>query len=89
VRQSGRKRRNHVSVIQITNLKYNGSAKDGTMLQASYLVYVLAAVYGIVGVVVVRRALKPNCRICLHRDSCPNREGDHPSEAAKSTCLGG
>jgi hypothetical protein len=59
------------------------------MLQASHLIYALAAVYCVIGAVVLRRAFKPNCRICLHRDSCPNREGDHPSEAAKSTCLGG
>jgi hypothetical protein len=58
------------------------------MLQVPHLLYVLAPIYLIIGVVVVRRALKPNCRVCLHRHSCPNREGDHPSEAAKSSCLG-
>jgi hypothetical protein len=58
------------------------------MLHASHLIYVLAAVYGIIGVVVLRRTFKPNCRVCLHRQSCPNREGDQPSEAVKSTCLG-
>lgn len=58
------------------------------MLHASHLIYLLAAVYGIVGVVVLRRAFKASCRICLHRDVCPNREGDHPSDEAKSTCLG-
>jgi hypothetical protein len=58
------------------------------MPQASHVTSVLAAVYCIIGVLVLRRAFKPNCRICLHRDTCPNREGDHPSEAAKSTCLG-
>jgi hypothetical protein len=60
------------------------------MFQASHLVFLLlAAVYSIIGVVVVRGAFKPNCRVCLYRQSCPNREGDHPSEAAKPTCLGG
>ena len=58
------------------------------MLHASSLIYFFAAVYGIVGVVVLRRAFKPSCRICLHRDACPNREGDHPSDAVRSTCLG-
>jgi len=60
------------------------------MLQTSHIIiYVLAAAaYTIIGGVVLRRAFKPNCRVCLHRQSCPNREGDHPSEAARSTCLG-
>ena len=58
------------------------------MLQASHLLYLLASVYAIGGVVVLRRALKPNCRLCLHRDVCPNRDGDHPSDAAEETCLG-
>jgi hypothetical protein len=58
------------------------------MLQVPHLVYVLAPVYVIIGVVVARRALKPSCRVCLHRHSCPDREGDHPSKAAESTCLG-
>jgi hypothetical protein len=60
------------------------------MLQAFHLIiYVLAAAYGIIGGVVLLRAFRPNCRVCLHRHACPNREGDHPSEAAKLTCLGG
>ena len=58
------------------------------MLQVPHLFYVLAPIYLIIGVVVVRRAFRPSCRVCLYRHSCPNREGDHPSEAAKSTCLG-
>jgi hypothetical protein len=60
------------------------------MLQPSHIIaYLLAAAFGSVGVVVVRRAFRPSCRICLHRESCPNREGDQPSEAVKSACLGG
>jgi len=59
------------------------------MLSASHIIiYVLAAAYGVVGVVVLRRAFRSNCRVCLHRHSCPNREGDQPSEAARATCLG-
>jgi len=53
------------------------------------IIYVLAAAYGVFGVVALRRAFKPNCRVCLHRQYCPNREGDQPSEAARTTCLGG
>jgi hypothetical protein len=59
------------------------------MLQASHIiVYGLAAIYCVTGVLVLRRAFKPSCRVCLHRQSCPNREGNHPSEAAKSACMG-
>jgi hypothetical protein len=59
------------------------------MHQVPHLMYVLAAVYGIIGVAVLRRAFKPNCRVCLYRHCCPNREGNQPSEAAKASCLGG
>jgi hypothetical protein len=58
------------------------------MLQVPHLLYVLAPVYIIIGAVVVWRAFNPSCRVCLNRHSCPNREGDHPSEVAVSTCLG-
>jgi hypothetical protein len=58
------------------------------MLQVSHVLYVLAPVYIIIGVVVARRAFNPSCRVCLHRHSCLNRDGDHPSEVAVSTCLG-
>jgi hypothetical protein len=59
------------------------------MLQPSHIItYLFAAAFGAVGVVILRRAFRPSCRVCLHRKSCPNREGDQPSEAARSTCLG-
>ncbi len=38
----------------------------------------LTAFYTVVGVVIVRRAYKPTCRICLFRQSCPNRPRDDP-----------
>jgi len=53
-----------------------------------YFMYVLGAVYSVVGALVLRQVFRPSCRVCLHRHSCPNREGDQPSEAAKPTCLG-
>ena len=58
------------------------------MLQVSHLLHALAAVYGAVGLVVLRRLFEPSCRVCAHRHSCPNREGNHPSEAASLTCIG-
>jgi len=48
------------------------------MLRVPHLWYVLALIYLIIGVVVVRRAFSPSCRICLYRHSCPNRERRSP-----------
>lgn len=33
----------------------------------------LAAFYGAIGLLVVRRAKKPTCRVCGHREYCPTR----------------
>ena len=35
-----------------------------------------------------RKADKYVFHICMHRRSCPNREGWHPADTAKSYCLG-
>jgi hypothetical protein len=37
------------------------------MLQVPHLLYVLAPVYIIIGVVVARCAFNPSCCVCLHR----------------------
>jgi hypothetical protein len=58
------------------------------MLPLPNFLCVLGAAYCLLGAIVVGRALKPGCRVCLHRHSFPNREGSHPSDAAKSSCLG-
>jgi hypothetical protein len=58
------------------------------MLHFPNFLYALGAAYGLLGAIFACQALKPSCRICVHRNSCPNREGSHPSEAEKSTCLG-
>jgi len=58
------------------------------MLLLPNFFYVLGAAYCLLGAIVACQALKPSCRICVHRNECPNREGSHPSEAAKSSCLG-
>ena len=46
---------------------------------------VVTALYGVLGVVIVRRLRKPTCRICLFRQSCPNRESDY-SEPTRKQC---
>ncbi len=43
----------------------------------------LAAFYTVVGVVIVRREYKPTCRICLFRQSCPNRQRDYLKSTGK------
>jgi hypothetical protein len=79
-------------VIQITHRKLiivdTYPLKGNQVFHLPRLLYTLAAVYNVVAVVILRRLFQPNCRICLHRHTCPNREGTHPSDAAKSTCLG-
>ena len=43
----------------------------------SPIILALAGFYTVVGVVIVRRAFKPTCRICLFRQYCPNRQGEN------------
>ena len=47
------------------------------------IISALAAFYAVVGVVIVPRAYKPTCRICLFRQFCPNRQGEHLNSAGK------
>ena len=58
------------------------------MLSLPHFLYALGAAYCLLGAIVANQALKPSCRVCVHRNSCPNREGSHPSDAVKSSCLG-
>ena len=53
----------------------------------SPVVLALGAFYTVVGVVIVRRAYKPTCRVCLFRQFCPNRQGEHLNSAGKP-CWG-
>jgi len=41
------------------------------------------AFYVVVGVVIVRRLYKSTCRVCLFRQFCPNRQGEHLNSAGK------
>lgn len=43
----------------------------------------LAAFYTVLGVVIVRRAHKPTCRVCLFRQFCPNRQREHFNSVGK------
>ena len=43
------------------------------MFALAHWIFGLAAVYGVIGVVVFRLARKPSCRTCLNRSNCPNR----------------
>jgi hypothetical protein len=49
----------------------------------SPMVLALGAFYTVVGVVIVRRVCKPTCRVCLFRQFCPNRQGEHLNSAGK------
>ena len=49
----------------------------------SLTILALAAFYTVVGVVIVRRAYKPTCRVCLFRQFCPNRQREHLNSAGK------
>jgi hypothetical protein len=44
------------------------------MSYLSPITYLFGVFYILIGVVVVRRAYKPSCRICLHRRGCPSRK---------------
>jgi hypothetical protein len=41
------------------------------------VILVLAALYAVLAVVIIRRLRKPTCRVCLLRQFCPNRESEH------------
>lgn len=45
----------------------------------------LTALYAVFGVAVVRRLRKPTCRVCLFRQSCPNRELEY-AEPKRKQC---
>jgi hypothetical protein len=49
----------------------------------SPVILALAAFYTVVGVVIVRRAFKPTCRVCLFRQFCPNRHGEYFNSVGK------
>jgi hypothetical protein len=49
----------------------------------SPLILALAGFYGVLGVVIIRRVLKPTCRVCLFRQSCPKRQCEHPTVTSK------
>ena len=53
----------------------------------SPIVLALGAFYTVVGVVTVRRAYRPTCRVCLFRQLCPNRKSEHLNSAGKP-CWG-
>jgi hypothetical protein len=38
-----------------------------------YCIYLLGALYLVIGALIAWLALRPNCRICVHRGYCPNR----------------
>jgi len=44
------------------------------MVALSHWLYALAAFYGVVAIEIARRAQKPNCRTCAHRQYCPIRQ---------------
>jgi hypothetical protein len=44
---------------------------------------VVTALYGVLGVAIVRKLRKPTCRVCLYRGSCPNRETEHLDSTRK------
>ena len=43
------------------------------MFSLPHFLYALLAFYGVVSVLLIRRAWRPSCRICVHRDYCPVR----------------
>jgi hypothetical protein len=43
------------------------------MLNLSHLIYVPVLLYSSMGIFMLRQSLRPSCRICLHRQRCPNR----------------
>lgn len=52
----------------------------------SYLLhglYALPVVYGLVGLALVRRARRPTCRVCLHREQCPIRRASMADDSVK------
>src|SRR5579885_2037795 len=44
------------------------------MLALSHWFYLPAAFYAGLGILVLRQSLRPSCRLCLNRHSCPNRQ---------------
>ena len=49
----------------------------------SPIIFALAAVYTVFGVVIIRRFRKPTCRVCLLRQSCPNRKLEYADSTRK------
>ena len=47
------------------------------------IILALGAFYSVFGVVIVRRAFKPTCRVCLLRQFCPNRPGENLNSTGK------
>jgi hypothetical protein len=47
--------------------------KDGIMITLPLWIFVPAGLYACLGILILRRALRPSCRECVHRDRCPNR----------------
>jgi len=43
------------------------------MFSLHHCLYALGAFYGVIGLVILRRAGKPTCRICVHFEHCPTR----------------
>jgi hypothetical protein len=44
------------------------------MFHASPIMYLFGAFFAVFGVVIVGRAVKPSCRVCLNRRFCPHRK---------------
>lgn len=40
---------------------------------SAHWVYLLIAIYAVVGLVILRLARRPTCRVCVLRAECPNR----------------
>ena len=49
----------------------------------SPILFGIAAFYAALGVVIVRRFRKPTCRVCLLRQSCPNRQLEYADPTRK------
>jgi hypothetical protein len=49
----------------------------------SPVLWALAVLYTICGVVITRRIRKPTCRVCLFRQLCTNRESEYYTAASK------
>lgn len=45
----------------------------------------LTALYTVFGLAIARSLRKPTCRVCLFRQSCPNRQLEY-SEPARQQC---